>query len=207
MPIAGPKTALIKGMFKEVLRTLKDDSAYLAQADQLHTSTSGAAVAVLGAQPDAYRALARVQQALIASGGDARAAWAAGKLRAKARLRQAYAAAERRYDEAVGRADTSEAEGGGAAAPPPPPEEASTSGASGSTGWVVEGSVSEAQLQELYGSDGAARAAVMYTLAHLGRAWMTQLNTTDVEVGASGQADCLLFRIHACVRLDACSGF
>ena len=31
-----------------------------------------------------------------------------------------------------------------------------------------------------------AQAAVMYTLAHLGRAWMTQLNTTNVEVRSSG---------------------
>jgi monolysocardiolipin acyltransferase len=167
----GPKTALLKGMAKEVLRTLKDDSAYLAQADQLASTSS--AVAAWGSQPDAHRAFARLQQAL-AAGGDAASLWRAGKLRAKARLRQAYAAVERRYEEAVGA-------GGGAADEPLQASALATDPQAALLGQQQQHGMDERELQELYGRDDWARAAVMYTLANLGRTWMTQLNTTEVE--------------------------
>lgn len=160
--MGGPKTALLKGVFKELLRTLKDDSAYLAQADQLQATTGAAAVA-WGVQPDAYaRSFARLQ-GLIAE-GDVRSLWSMGKLRAKERLREACAAVGRRYEEAT-RSGQQQQE------PLWKQQGADT---------VVAGA-DEQQLKELYGEDGWARAAVMYTLAHLGRTWMTQLNSTHVQ--------------------------
>ncbi|GBF99938.1 hypothetical protein Rsub_12631 [Raphidocelis subcapitata] len=153
--MVGPKTALLKGASKELLRTLKDDSAFLAQADQLsHASMPQWAAA--GAQPDVGRAFARVQ-----------ALWAAGKLRAQARLRQAAAAVERRYEEACGAA--------GAPPPPPPQQQQQQPHA------VAGAQADDPALRELHGANDWTRAAVMYTLAHLGRAWMTVLNTTEVE--------------------------
>jgi hypothetical protein len=148
---ASAKTALIKGMFKEVLRTLKDDGAYLqAQADQQLCRAGGAAGA-WGAQPDAHRALARLQAAL--TGGDARALWAAGKLRAKARLQQAYAAVGRRYEEALGG-------GGGASVQEHGTEQECAKGAMqpGVQDQTLPAAAGTGpKLQELYGSDDWAR--------------------------------------------------
>ena len=151
--MSGPKTSLLKGMFKEVLRTLKDDSAYLAQADQLHSSATGAAA--LCTPPDAHRAFARLQQLVV--DGDVRGLWAAGKLRARERLREAYAAVGRRYEEARGRSGQQQApqdgqQTHGAAAQASDASRDATAAAS-----AVAPEVDEQQLQQLYGTDGWAR--------------------------------------------------
>jgi hypothetical protein len=150
----GPKTALLKGMFKEVLRTLKEDGTYLqAQADQQLTRAGGAAAAAAawGAQPDAHRALARLRGAL--AGGRARAAWDASKQRARARLQQAYAAVGRRYEEALG----------GAGGPEPAgalgKELPSAAGAAAQPEQLQQqpAAAADPQLRELYGADDWAR--------------------------------------------------
>ncbi|KIZ00923.1 putative lysophosphatidylcholineacyltransferase [Monoraphidium neglectum] len=168
----GPKTALLKGFFKEVLRTLKDDSAYLAQADQLQSASAArgaAAAAAWSVQPDAHRAFARLQQLVVS--GDPRAVWAAGKERAKERLREACAAMGRRLEEAGAPAGQQEQQR---------MEARSAHGVDGGA-VVAAAEVDEQQLKHLYGTDGWARAGIMYALAHFGRAWMTQLNTTTVQ--------------------------
>jgi hypothetical protein len=144
----GPKTALLKGFFKEVLRTLKDDSAYLAQADQLQSASAArgaAAAAAWSVQPDAHRAFARLQQLVVS--GDPRAVWAAGKERAKERLREACAAMGRRLEEAGAPAGQQEQQR---------MEARSAHGVDGGA-VVAAAEVDEQQLKHLYGTDGWAR--------------------------------------------------
>lgn len=259
--MAGPKTALLKGVFKEVLRTLKDDSAYLATGGDPYGAVAAAAASPwahggphggaaylasswgAAAPPDAYRALARLQQRLAAVGDEARQVWAASKGRARERLRQAVAAAERRYDAALGSVDSGVDSGG---------VDGSVDAAASSSAAVAvaepaadagELALDEARLRELCGTDGWARVrisfvvcaslpppsppcllplaavilsiinqghhptnlsklshqqqspslqtAVMFALAHLGRAWMTRLNATEVVAGAEHLAAAL----------------
>lgn len=149
--MSGPKASLLKGAFKEVLRTLKEDSAYLAQADQLHSGATGAAA--LCAPPDAHRAFARLQQLFV--DGDPRALWAAGKQRARQRLREAYAAVGRRYDEARGR-------GAQPLAGEQPGEQQLAAAAAhdaAAAPSAAAAELDERQLQQLYGTDGWARVS------------------------------------------------
>lgn len=166
--MAGPKTALLKGLCKEVARTIKEDSAYLAQGDPLRGSrVSGAAA--WRAQPDAGRALARMQAALCDA--DPAALWAASTGRAMARFSAALTVLERRMAglaDAMGGGNGSSSSASPGAAPGAPAAGVAAQalgGAAPAAGQAgapppaarMAAAADEEQLRELYGHDGVAR--------------------------------------------------